>query len=145
MTAHARARHEGGLSLIELLVTVAILGIAFVSILGGMSTSIIASDIHRKQAIGQTVLRSYADALKRAAYEDCATSSSYATVVITPPAGFDTPVITDVDHWTPDSNPVAFQDACPSTDAGIQRITLSVQSSDSRAVETVQILKRRTS
>jgi prepilin-type N-terminal cleavage/methylation domain-containing protein len=67
-----RLAGERGLSLIEVLVTVAILGLAFVTILGGMTVSIAGSDVHRKQATSQTVLRNLAEYLKSVPYQgDC--------------------------------------------------------------------------
>ena len=75
-----RPRDQAGLTLIEVLVTVAILGIAFVTVVGGMAVSIAGSDLHRKQATSQTVLRNLAEFVKRVPYE-C--SGQYAEVMQT--------------------------------------------------------------
>ena len=57
-------RSDDGTTLIEVIVTVAIMGIAFAVILGGMATSVLMSDVHRKQATSQTILRDYAEAVQ---------------------------------------------------------------------------------
>jgi prepilin-type N-terminal cleavage/methylation domain-containing protein len=134
-------RDESGLSLVECLVTVAILGIAFVSLLGGLGTSIFASDIHRKQATAETVLRSFAEHVKTATYVPCASTGSYVGSFTPADSNF-TPSVTQVQLWNPATS--AFDGVCSSgSDAGLQRISLRVASNDSRAVETVQIGKRR--
>lgn len=65
-----------------MIVTVAILGVAFVVFLGGFGTAIFAADRHRKQAVVQASLRNFAEAVKSPTtpYVDCATPASYAQV-----------------------------------------------------------------
>lgn len=55
---------EAGFSLIEVLVAVTILGIAFTALLGAMATSIHTSDLHRQQAEVQAVLGSAVERVK---------------------------------------------------------------------------------
>lgn len=69
--------NEAGYSLIEVLVTVVIVGIAFVVFVGGMGVAIIGSDRHRKVAVTQASIRSFAEAVKAASYVDCAPLSTY--------------------------------------------------------------------
>lgn len=130
---------EEGLSLVELLVAVAILGIAFVTILGGMGTAVLISDVHRKQATAGTALREYAEVVEAAAYQECSASSQPA-YPYSAPAGF-TASMGTVDVW--DGNTPAGFGACSSDDPGLQRMRLTVASDDGRATETVQVLKRR--
>ncbi|GIV00032.1 MAG: hypothetical protein KatS3mg014_1647 [Actinomycetota bacterium] len=70
---------DDGFSLVEILLTIAIVGIAFAAILGGMVTSIVVSDLHRKQAVADALVRSAAEAVKdhAVAYVDCAGANAY--------------------------------------------------------------------
>lgn len=130
---------EDGLSLVELMVAVAILGIAFAAILGGMSTAILVTDMHRKQATAGTVLREYAERVESLPYQDC-TGAAQPAYTFAAPDGFSASMGT-VEVWDGDT-PAGFQ-ACSATDPGLQRLRLTVAASDGRASETVQILKRR--
>ena len=125
---------EGGFTLVELLLAVAILGISAVAVVGGMMTSIQVSDLGRRQAEGQGEVRAYAEAVAGAAYADCA--SSYTTSY-SPPAGY-TATMT-VAYWDGTS---AFTSSC-GTDTGLQRVTLTVTATDGRASETVAIARRK--
>ena len=71
---------ESGETLAELLVTIAIVGIAVVLLVGGLATAIKASVTHRQLSAGDTVTRNVAelfknqDPLSPAKYVSCATS-----------------------------------------------------------------------
>src|SRR4051794_27215376 len=72
---------DEGFSLIEVLVAVAILGIAFVGLLTAMQISILGTDAHRKQSDAGTVLISAADLVKAATYRsNCVGSSANGAV-----------------------------------------------------------------
>lgn len=111
---------DAGVSLIEVLIAVAIMGVLFVSVLGGLTTAILASDMHRKQATAETLLRSFAETIKAETYDD--DCSDYPEPSVT---GYNHSIIT-----------------CSEDSAGLQRITLEVSSEDDRAEESVEILKR---
>jgi type II secretory pathway pseudopilin PulG len=53
-----------GAALLEILIGVVILGIAFVAILGVSASSIVSSDVHRQLASTETVVRAYAEAIQ---------------------------------------------------------------------------------
>lgn len=59
---------EAGITLVELLVAVAIMSIAFVALLSAMGTAIIVSDIHRRQSTAESLLGSWAETLKAKSY-----------------------------------------------------------------------------
>jgi type II secretory pathway pseudopilin PulG len=131
-------RDEAGVTLVEVLVTVIVLGVALLIFVGGIGTSVFASDQHRKEATTETVLRTYAEAVKAAAYDGtCGTSLSSATGG-TAPTGFvkATPV---VKAW----NGTVFV-ACPTADTkGLQLVTLGVSSVDNRVAERIDVVKRQ--
>lgn len=157
---------QAGLTLIEVLISVMILGIAFVAILGAMSTTIIGSALHRKQAAEQTIIRSYAEAVKSLPYQPCDPSKGPNYPDYQPPedSHFDfgdypgfTPVppigsAPKVKYWWPDESDEkrgTFEDTCPDLDhdgqfdddSGIQLVFLSVTSDDG-VVESVEVGKR---
>ncbi len=68
-SAHVSAAGQGaggeaGFTLVEILISVVILGLAFTAVLGGMATSIQTSDQHRQQAQVQAVLASAVELVK---------------------------------------------------------------------------------
>ena len=149
---------ESGFSLAEILVTVAIVGITFAAILGGMLVSVTVSSQHRKHATADAVARSAAEWVKDGAangnpYKPCASPTgmnSYSLSGLPVPSGFSV-TITKVEWWNGGAVTVGSSyspafvsppSSCPSPDKGLQRITIVASSSDGQATETVQILKR---
>lgn len=139
-------RSEAGLTLIELLVTVVILGIAFAVIVGGMMTSIISSDVHRKGATAGTVLQSYAEAIKAVVYDPAPGSGCAAAMdaAYEAPTGFSAPpgFVASIDtfgYWN--SVTSTFGTTCPTSDAGLQRMKLTVTAPNG-TTKSVSIVKR---
>src|SRR5690242_1565845 len=85
---------ERGETLVELLVALAILGIAVVAVIGAFGSSITLSDVHRKQASAGAAVRNYAelvaDYVAGTGYSSCAAASAYSagTVGYTAPSGY---------------------------------------------------------
>jgi hypothetical protein len=69
-----RASGDEGVGLIEILITVSLLGVAFVAILGGLATVAKTSRIHQVSADANTVLVGAAEAVKGAEFCDPAES-----------------------------------------------------------------------
>jgi type II secretory pathway pseudopilin PulG len=59
-----RSRDQAGETLIEILLVVIILGIASVALIGAMSTTVVASDAHRRLSDTEVVTRAYGEAIK---------------------------------------------------------------------------------
>lgn len=137
--ALASVRADRGETLIELLVTVVILGITVVAIVGGIGVGIRMSDIHRKQATAGAYVRNYAEAVQSSVaaggYVACLPPS---TAGFTVPTGYTASVVGgSVRSW----NGTAWT-AC-TVDSGLQQLTLQVASTDGRASERLTIVVRK--
>ena len=135
MTRARRSPGDGGFTLIELVVAVAIMGIAMVFIVAGMTTSIFGSDIHRKQATADTLARTFAEQIKATACPStCPTSYTYAGVV---PTGYSTPTASVVCGTAGAST---FTATCPNV---LEKVTVTASSTDARDTETLDLVKRQ--
>jgi hypothetical protein len=129
------------------MVTIAIMGIAFVAILTGVAIAITASDSHRQEATAEGVVRSFAERVidpKDTPYVPCASTGDYQS-----PSGFELPPgwsasVTSVAYLQPGDPPQAYGGGCPSPDLGAQQITLQVSSPQGRhaATEMLVAVKR---
>lgn len=150
----ARSVHtEGGFSLVEVLVTIVIVGVTFSALLGGLFTTITVSSLHRKQATADSVARSAAEWVKDSVanpYANCGGIGSYSVSGLQKPSGYSV-AITSVEYWdgalpvagTPYSLDTHMGSSCPGgADKGVQRITIAVTSADAQVHETVQVIKR---
>jgi type II secretory pathway pseudopilin PulG len=134
---------DSGETLVELIISVAIMGISVVALIGGIATTILMSDIHRKQATAGSYVRSYAEAV--GTYVDVpgnfnATTSPSAlqtAVDFAAPTGFTATVTPPVRCWTG----TAFGTCLASSTA--QQLTLKVASTDSRASESLVVVVRK--
>jgi prepilin-type N-terminal cleavage/methylation domain-containing protein len=147
----AHLRGDAGVTLIELLVTVVILGVVFVAVLGGMATGMVVSDLHRKQATSETIIRGYAEAVKAASYTVCAGTAAYAASAV----GYSVPTglrptyavsVTAVKYWQPGGSTGSFVSSlgtCPGSDNSLQSVALRVSSTDGRDSESMQVVKRK--
>jgi type II secretory pathway pseudopilin PulG len=126
------------MTLVEVLLAIAILGVSVLVIVGGMMTSIKVSAQGRTGSEVQIQMRAYAEAISAVAYADCATT--YTATGYTPPTGYSVAVA--VSYWTVAGASGSFGGTC-GTDSGIQRLTLTVIGPDSTQ-ETLKIVKRRT-
>lgn len=145
-TAHPATIADSGESLLELMIAVAIMGIAVVAIVSGIATSILMSDINRKQATAGAYVRNYAEAVEAyvaAGNFNTTASPTYppATVGFTPPlpSGAYVASVSSVTCWN--DTTTAFG-TCPTT-AAVQRVALTVASSDARASEGLVVIVRQ--
>lgn len=144
MPERIRGRSDQGETLLELLISITILAVAVVAIASGLAISVRVSDMHRSEATAGAYARSYAEAIENtvaiSTWSGCsATPSTYQS-----PAGFVLPVgggytatVAQVAYW----NGSAFSTTCGS-DKGLQRLTLTVASTDGRASEQLAVIIR---
>jgi type II secretory pathway pseudopilin PulG len=146
---------EAGESLVELMITIAIMGTAMVAILGAIWTTLRVADYNSKTSSADIIVRAYAEAMKQGGAE-----STYHYLPCTVPGGHVTypeytPTEPYQDDYTASVVSIEYLDgfdgdqpkwaaACPATDGGLQRITLRVRSNVNvaRGDETVVLVKR---
>ncbi|MFJ6051567.1 type II secretion system protein [Streptomyces sp. NPDC092307] len=130
-----RRRGEEGETLVEVLVAVVLIGVAFVTILGGIGTAIISSARQQQVTSADSVIRNAAEKVLGAPYVSCA--GGYETP--TPPAGYT--VTVTIEHW---DGVGAFGRSCPTADTGVQKVTLTVHSTGPHPVRdaTLEVVKR---
>lgn len=128
MSGSRGSLEEAGETLVEVLVAIAILGLAAVAILAGLQLSVKSSDIHRKEATGGSYVRSLAEAVESyvaaapANYKPCAIAGYYTgKVTLALPTGY-TPTAAAAQVW----NGSAW--APCGSDTGVQRVMLTVTS-----------------
>jgi Tfp pilus assembly protein PilE len=151
---------DRGETLVELLVTLVILGTAVLALVGGIGTAITISDVHRKQANAGAYLRDYADGVENFIAGNATTATGYkpCTGGSLPNSTYQTPTgytftdtahyrytVTGIAYWDMGATPPTWKTTgCPSTgDSGVQRVSLKVASIDGRASETVDTIIRR--
>jgi prepilin-type N-terminal cleavage/methylation domain-containing protein len=131
---------DRGETLLELIVALAIMSVAVVALVGGLGTSIMMSDIHRKQATAGMILRNYAeDVTAKVDTGGYPAACAPLDTAYTPPSGFSATVVSgSVRYWTASG----WTSSC-TTDTGLRQLKLQVASLDDRAVEKLVIEVRK--
>lgn len=128
---------ESGFTLIEVILAVAIIGIAFVALLGAMATAVSASGLHRTQAVAELEVRRYAELVEAAPWN----LSGYTAggVGYTPGAAASAPynIVTDAPTLV-SCTPVA----CGGAGVQTETVQVGVHSADMKVQESVQLTKR---
>jgi prepilin-type N-terminal cleavage/methylation domain-containing protein len=98
---------DAGFTLVEILITVWIMGALMVAFMGALLSMTKASDVARRITLAETEMRHFAEAVKNAPYVPCATPTDYANMypVSARPYG----AATDVQYGVL-NNAVAFWD-----------------------------------
>lgn len=134
MKRYRRIEGERGETLLELVVAIAILGVAVVAIASGIAVSVVVSGTHRDQANAGAYLHNYAEQVS-ADYTGCGASLPSLTAK----TGFQAPSLS-VKYWTG----TAFGPSTCSTDPGVQQVTITVTSVDGRVTESLIVIVRKT-
>lgn len=140
------ATGQGGFTLIETLIALALAGTVIMAIAAGMLTLVgtTGSTAQRQQI--QLALGSYTESLKAAGYIDCGDVTAYDSEYVLMPAAWtpDRPgmakTLKKVEFWngtTFVSSPTAA--GCPAADPGVQRLTVEVTLGD--GVGEAQVVK----
>ncbi len=157
------ARAERGFTLIEVLISVALLSVAFIGILGAVAALITAGAENANATTTATVARNLAAFLQTQSYVPCGLAGTAAAAYnqdiaqngFSYPSGF-TPKVSAVDAWNGDT-PATFyspggvpdtQGLCPAAggDHGLERLTLTVTPGaqlGATAPRSLTILKRQ--
>lgn len=130
------------MTLVEVLVAIAIMGIAVTSIVSGLASASMASGRHRKLVNADAIVRSDAELLKQqvrsGGYVPQANTTSYSLPA--PSNGYSI-AITSVSCWY-STAPTIFS-ACTSNTDAAQKLTLSAASPDGLDTETLDIVLRK--
>jgi Tfp pilus assembly protein PilV len=139
MRIRRRLSEEGGETLLELVISIMILGVCVVAIGSAIAMSVMMSDVHRKQSVASEFLRNYAETVQASSYQPCTGTVNYATGLPTPPNG---------GTWTISQktalfwNGSAFTSICPlGGDKGLEQVTLRLQSGNT-VDETIDVIVR---
>jgi type II secretory pathway pseudopilin PulG len=140
-----RGRDDGE-TLIEILLSITILGICVGGIGASIAFAVRASGIHRSQAVASQYLHNYAETLQ-SDYKTCtdtaaATASSYTAELTAAPAGFAAPAVT-IAFWN-GTRFVTNGGACLKPDPGLQRVTVTLASTDGHVNESLAVVIRNT-
>jgi Tfp pilus assembly protein PilV len=125
-----RALSDAGETLVELLVSIVIMGIAVTAILGAVGMASNSSSTHENLAKAQGLLRNWAESLTYS------TTCPPAVNPFSAPSGFTTNSAT-VAYWNPTSR--QFNGACGSS-TGMYRVTLSITATGGQGASIPQTL-----
>jgi type II secretory pathway pseudopilin PulG len=130
MRRRHRVEGERGETLLEIIVALAILGVAVVAIASGIAVSVVASRSHRDQANAGTLLHNYAEQVA-SSYTICgAAAPSFPATT-----GFQAPTI-NIKYW---GGSAFGASPCP-TDPGLQQVTITVKTADNRVSQTLIVI-----
>jgi hypothetical protein len=85
-------KNDEGVALVEIVIAIVLLGGAIAALMGAITTATMGSKTHRDLATQDTVVRSYAEAVKREVRETCTVGGTFSMASYTPPAGY-TPTV----------------------------------------------------
>lgn len=138
------SRDQGGFSLVDSVVAIAVLGLIVAAMVGGLATTIATSDIHRQQSEANTVLVSAAEIVKHSDYLSCASTYPVPGIAL-PSALWSAAVVVSVRSW--DAPSASWDNSCHDNDGitlfQMQLVTVTVTDPGNRATVKVDFVKRK--
>lgn len=155
---------ERGDTLLEIIISISIMGIAVLAVLAAVGTGVTTSSIHRQSVLGSTSVRDLAEAVQAAPYSPCAStyvpspvpSVSGFSYTISVPSVLAYPAASPVPSGSPAPIPAPTWEAqavcttatatpTPNTnDLGAQQVRIVVSPADPRSrAESLVIVKRQ--
>lgn len=145
------ARADAGISLIEIVIAIALMGTLVVAILNAVTTSITASSVSRDAAQVETVVVNTADRINRAPMRcDLDGYTEYAVAAVRSQGWWtgedEYARAAEVRHefYNPDVAGKWQEGVCPADDFGkriVQRVTVTITSPNRSVSRTIQVVK----
>jgi prepilin-type N-terminal cleavage/methylation domain-containing protein len=132
-------RSQEGFTLVEVMVTVLIMSIAFVTILEGEAVFFHSTTIRHSTARLDTAARNYTTSLNNAAYVNCA--ASYAVA-----ADPGTSAAVAIDYWNGNATPAAFTNRATCLaggEQGAQRMQITMTDTVTGQTDQLTMVKRK--
>jgi prepilin-type N-terminal cleavage/methylation domain-containing protein len=163
LPAAAPTRRDRGVSFIELLVAIVLLGTVIVAVLTALRATVIATTVERDHSKSQQWLQSAVGVLEAAPFGDCTATTaaqvptSYNTIrtdyensirsLATRPEGFVAPAqisVTSIDVWngTAYTSFTSQAECLDNNDLRQQLVTISARNTSGKITETVEVVKR---
>ena len=134
-----RRDEQAGFTLVELLVTMSIMAIAFIVMLGAISVFFSSTRIHRASADLDAAMRTYVEKLSDAGYVRTVHRLDYSAVPV--PSGFTASI--QPKYWDGiNPNPAVYGPTCPTPDKGAQQLTVTLTRSSDGQKDSLVIVKR---
>lgn len=157
-----RSRRDRGVSFIEILVAIVLIGTVVIAVLAAVRTTVIATAIEREHARAGQWLESAAKAIESAPFGNCSVVAGVAqssidaqqvyndaVQAVPVPEGWSADQISvqraaDIDVWDGGSwLPYSTTTACyDDTGLRLQRVLLTVENPDGAIIETLEVVKR---
>ncbi len=137
---------EAGLTLVEVIISIALMSVVVVGFLGSLGSIVRISHVDRKGATVEAALRTGAAALSRLDYEPC-TEGAYPEAELSDalaqaiPPGYEAEVVSVL--FSDGANPPSFTETCPAQDQGLQQLVLRVWSDDGHVSARLPVTKRK--
>ena len=132
-----RRDEQAGFTLVELLVTMTIMALAFTVILGAISVFFASTRVHRASADLDAAMRTFLEKLSDAGYDRvCPTDYSPVSV----PSGFTASIQTK--YWDGNPAPAAYGTLCASPDKGARQLTVTLTRNAGEQKDSLVIVKR---
>lgn len=148
----ARRRGAAGFSLVEVLISIALVSTLVLALVTGLLTLVRTTESNNQRQQIQLALGNMSEGMRAISYRDCngggANATNYEGDYYGVPSNWTptragrpdmTAEVLDVEFWNPSSR--TFQDTCPGTDGGAQQLTLRVAWRDRD--DTTQVVVRR--